>query len=211
MTSERVGALTPDARLYEVNRRSSAYIRWVQQSLNRIMGSGLVTDGVMGPHTRNAVRAFQGQRGLVADGVVGPRTEAALVAAGAASPPGSGGAPAGGPNLAVSTPLPTPGPGYYSYKPTSQQFGLAETIRALQHIGAGWERDHPQGPRIGIGDISKRGGGPMPGHASHQRGVDADIRPARSDGHETAVSYQSAAYSRALTQELVNLIRGNGV
>src|SRR5713226_4583617 len=98
-------AATPidEAPLYEVDRRSPAYIRWVQESLNRIIGSGLVTDGVMGPHTRNAARAFQGQRGLVADGVVGPRTEAALVAAGASPPPGAGSSPTpSGPSAAAA-------------------------------------------------------------------------------------------------------------
>jgi peptidoglycan hydrolase-like protein with peptidoglycan-binding domain len=86
--------LESDARLGEMDRRSPAYVRWVQQSLNRLGGAGLAVDGALGPRTRDAVRAFQGRRGLAADGVVGPRTEAALIAAGASSPPG---APAPGP------------------------------------------------------------------------------------------------------------------
>ena len=65
------------------NRRSPAYIRWVQSSLNRVMKAGLTADGRFGPRTRQALRAFQQQKGLVAGGVVGPATERALVAAGA--------------------------------------------------------------------------------------------------------------------------------
>ena len=65
------------------NRRSPAYIRWVQSSLNRVMKAGLTADGRVGPRTRQALRAFQQQKGLVAGGVVGPATERALVAAGA--------------------------------------------------------------------------------------------------------------------------------
>ena len=77
--------------LGEVDRRSRAYIRWVQQSLNHLQNAGLAVDGIAGPLTRNAVRAFQGRAGLVQDGVVGPLTEAALIAAGAPAPPQSGG------------------------------------------------------------------------------------------------------------------------
>ena len=73
----------------EVNRSSRLYIRWVQQSLNKILGLRLADDGIMGPLTRSAVR-FQ-QKYTAIDGV-GP--ERALIAAGAgtrpaARPPGS--------------------------------------------------------------------------------------------------------------------------
>ena len=91
-----------------VDRRSQAYVRWVQRSLNQILGSQLAVDGIMGPKTRGAVRTFQAQRGLAVDGVVGPKTEAALVAAGAEPPPSTGTTPApspasGGPACSVRT------------------------------------------------------------------------------------------------------------
>ena len=35
-------------------------------------------DGIMGPKTKKAVKAFQGSRGLKADGVAGPQTQEAL-------------------------------------------------------------------------------------------------------------------------------------
>src|SRR5687767_1122067 len=73
----------------EVSRSSGDYVRWVQESLNRIEGTRLVVDGISGAMTRSAVRAFQSKRGLAADGVVGPLTEAALIQAGASQPPGS--------------------------------------------------------------------------------------------------------------------------
>lgn len=77
----------------EVSRTSPDYIRWVQQSLNQVMGMQLDVDGVDGPKTRCAVRSFQQKRGLTADGIVGAVTEAALMAAGAPPPPGAGAAP----------------------------------------------------------------------------------------------------------------------
>jgi hypothetical protein len=79
----------------EVNRNTAEYVRWIQQSLNRILGTQLVVDGLFGPLTRGAVIRFQQQRGLLVDGIVGPQTESALIAAGAGSPPGGvyGGVP----------------------------------------------------------------------------------------------------------------------
>ena len=71
----------------EVSRSSPAYVKWYQTALNQINESGLSVDGVAGPATARAVRAFQAQRGLGVDGVVGPQTEKALVGAGASSPP----------------------------------------------------------------------------------------------------------------------------
>ena len=67
--------------------KDSAYLRWVQASLNRLINAGLTADGIMGPLTRAAVRKFQALYDLMIDGKVGPQTEAALVAAGAGPPP----------------------------------------------------------------------------------------------------------------------------
>jgi phosphatidylserine/phosphatidylglycerophosphate/cardiolipin synthase-like enzyme/outer membrane protein OmpA-like peptidoglycan-associated protein len=64
-------------------------VRWIQNSLNRILGLRLPADGMAGPATRSAIRAFQRKRGLPADGVAGPMTAAAMVAAGASFPPGT--------------------------------------------------------------------------------------------------------------------------
>ena len=69
------------------NRSSRDHIRWVQQSLNQILGLKLSTDGLMGTQTRSAIRSFQQKNGLTADGIAGPKTEAAIKAA-------LGGAPA---------------------------------------------------------------------------------------------------------------------
>lgn len=75
------------------SQRSRDYIRWVQHSLNRIMGLRLVEDGVLGPKTRNAIRAFQRRKRLRVDGTVGSHTERALLAAGAVPPDKSGTVP----------------------------------------------------------------------------------------------------------------------
>lgn len=72
----------------EINRSSSDYVRWIQSSLNNILGLNSAVDGIIGPQTRSAIRSFQQKNGLVVDGIVGPKTEAALISAGALPPPG---------------------------------------------------------------------------------------------------------------------------
>ena len=69
------------------DQASSEYVRWVQNTLNHIMGLQLPVDGVMRVDTRSAIRSFQKQQGLSPDGIVGPDTERALIEAGASQPP----------------------------------------------------------------------------------------------------------------------------
>ena len=52
---------------------------WLQNSLNRLGANPkLDLDGIVGPATRNAVRAFQLAAGIGVDGLVGPETFAAI-------------------------------------------------------------------------------------------------------------------------------------
>jgi murein endopeptidase len=117
------------------------------------------------------------------------------------------------PHPEVKVQLPAEGLGFYSYKMTlrHKQYGIAETIAALLNVGMQWALKYPSGPRIGIGEISLQGGGCIAGHASHQMGVDIDIALPRNDGREEHTVVGAAAYSRTKTQELVDLLHGNGV
>lgn len=126
------------------------------------------------------------------------------------APPPAPASAASGPYPQVSVHL-NGGLGLHGYGRPERRFGHALAVLALITTGVNWFSRHQQGPRIGIGDISKLGGGLLPPHKSHQKGVDVDIRLMRNDGGEARTTYQSQTYSRSLTQELVNLILNNGV
>ena len=64
-----------------------AYVRWVQRSLNQVLGAGLIENGFTDGKTLSAIRHFQTRSGLKPDGLVGPITRQALLAAGASQPP----------------------------------------------------------------------------------------------------------------------------
>ncbi len=50
----------------------------LQKKLSVVGFEPSAVDGIFGPKTEAAVRAYQGSRGLVVDGIVGPRTWGAL-------------------------------------------------------------------------------------------------------------------------------------
>lgn len=72
------GAQPPGGAIVSVRRGATGEaVRALQQAL-AARGHALAVDGVFGPRTEQAVRAFQAASGLVADGIVGPSTRAAL-------------------------------------------------------------------------------------------------------------------------------------
>jgi hypothetical protein len=66
--------------------QDAEFTRWVQDALNRALGTRLPVSGVMDHATRRAVRYFQSQRGVPASGFVGPDTEAELEGGAATAP-----------------------------------------------------------------------------------------------------------------------------
>ena len=107
----------------------------------------------------------------------------------------------------IDIPLPESGVGFVTNNRGANgefQFGQQSTIDACFAVGAAWNASHPQHP-FSIGQISKRGGGPMPPHQSHRLGVDVDVRPMRTDGQNLGVTIDNAVYDRAATTTLIRL------
>src|SRR3954463_15383683 len=76
ITSTVVAPVAPAAAQTLRRGGEGAPVGAVQQAL------GVPADGVFGPQTRRAVRAFQAAHGLEVDGIVGPVTSAALFGGG---------------------------------------------------------------------------------------------------------------------------------
>ncbi|MCA8921227.1 MAG: penicillin-insensitive murein endopeptidase [Planctomycetes bacterium] len=95
------------------------------------------------------------------------------------------------------------GPGFASYAAESGRWGTPRMVYGLERIGRRWQGGGR--PVMRVGDISLAGGGPMPGHASHQLGVDVDVSPVRNDGRALPVTIFESSYSRALTRRLLGL------
>lgn len=112
--------------------------------------------------------------------------------------------------------LPDEGPGFYTYDPYTQEppnrserrNGTAMLVRELIDLGKWWQRTYPGEPRLGIGDLSHHGGGSFELHASHENGLDVDIRLPRADGREARVGPET--YDRGLTQAVVDRLVARG-
>ena len=107
----------------------------------------------------------------------------------------------------IDTLLPESGTGFVTNNrgPAGKnQFGQQSSIDAALAVGASWNVAHADRP-FSIGQISRRGGGPMPPHKSHRLGVDIDVRPMRTDGLNQGVTITDGKYDRAMTTELIDL------
>ncbi len=63
----------------------------------------------------------------------------------------------------------------YAIKRPYLAFGTKNTISLIQQAIDNYHRRANGGPLVRVGDISQKGGGPLKGHVSHQRGVDVDV------------------------------------
>ena len=77
--------------------------------------------------------------------------------------------------IAGAVELPAEGPGFQTIRQSRSSFwGYPGTVGAVETLAA--EASRAGLPPLYIGDLSRPGGGPIPGgHASHQLGLDADI------------------------------------
>jgi LysM repeat protein len=112
----------------------------------------------------------------------------------------------GKPSKGVNTQLPATGVGYVSYYSAARKYGTASTVEKIQNIAKEWNKRHPNLP-VQIGDMSKKGGGDISGHASHEKGVDVDMRPFRKDGTQGPVTINQKNYDAKTTREFVKMVK----
>jgi LysM repeat protein len=81
---------------------------------------------------------------------------------------------------------------HYHVKWQAAAWGTSRTIRAIQSAVSDYKRRMPGGPKVHIGDISKRAGGKFPPHLSHQHGRDVDIGYVLTGKHRDETRFKSA-------------------
>jgi Penicillin-insensitive murein endopeptidase len=113
--------------------------------------------------------------------------------------------------------LPLSGPDHFTWDPVRRLapnrpwrlWGAYGVVRQTLKVVREYRAAHPGAPRVGIGDLSRpRGGdfGPrygLPGHASHQSGLDVDFYYPRRDRSERAPD-SAREINRRLSQDLVD-------
>lgn len=146
-------------------RECNEQIRWVQDSLNRILSLNLPVDGVMNVETRSAVRSFQQRQGLPVTGIVGPDIQQALLAA-IRSPGGANGGSAAidaSGDDAASGQGATGGDG--QDQPADEMFefapGVGFGLPSEFGFGQGFESATPTRQPIDLGEIVICGGKPF--------------------------------------------------
>jgi hypothetical protein len=112
--------------------------------------------------------------------------------------------------LADGVLLPREGVRFFTWDPVrwtspndeSRRWGTDRLVRTILDVLEGYAEANPDAPRVGIGDLSRPGGGSFDarygivgefgpgsgtqGHVSHQNGLDADVYYPRRDGAERA-------------------------
>ena len=166
-------------------------VRAVQRLLNAKRNAGLAVDGIFGSGTRAAVQSFQQDVSISADGVVGPVSWE---------------------NMVWHYEQPSIGSTYglCGYYPSSARWGTASAIGAIERAGTLFKSQNAG--RIAIGDISLEHGGDISGHASHEVGLDVDLRPIRKDDNQcnTGTQWNYSSYDAAKTRELVLDLHASG-
>src|SRR4051794_21555950 len=92
-----------------------------------------------------------------------------------------------------------------------RRWGTQKLVDTVEDISIDYGVRFPIGPRLVVGDLSRRHGGPFGpefggvGHASHQNGLDVDIYYPRRDGQEIAPEDETQI-ARRRSQWLVNRV-----
>ena len=181
------GALVPTIRSGDNN----AAVKALQVELNAKRRLTLPVDGVFSTAVRDAVVAFQSHAGIGADGIVGPVTWR---------------------NLAWHYDYPDFSANLCDQDPdgngTAANWATSAAAAQLEQAARSFASTS-QG-KVPYGDAGFEHGGDIPGHGSHEVGLDIDIWPIRTDSAQCTagrITWQSPTYDRAATRQLVQAIR----
>ena len=119
--------------------------------------------------------------------------------------------------LADGVQVPVTGPDHFTWDPVRRRapnrawrlWGAYGVVRQTLKVVREYRAAHAGAPRVGIGDLSRPHGGDfgprygLPGHASHQNGLDVDVYYPRRDRSERAPD-NASELNRRLSQDLVD-------
>jgi Penicillin-insensitive murein endopeptidase len=119
--------------------------------------------------------------------------------------------------LTDGTQLPLEGPDWVTWNPVEdvvpnrphRLYGHERTIRTVVSVIVAYRAANPDAPRVVVGDISFRNGGPMEAHVSHQNGLDVDIYYPRVDRRLRAPRARRQI-DRELAQDLLDRFVAEG-
>ena len=125
------------------------------------------------------------------------------------------GRPYGG-RLRNGVQFPAEGPTWFTWDPVLRRspdrpwrrYGTDALVRTILRVLREYRAEHPDAPRVGIGDLSRPRGGAFGrvygglGHASHQNGLDVDVYYPRKDGLEKE-PLRPSQVDMELSQDLV--------
>jgi hypothetical protein len=120
-------------------------------------------------------------------------------------------------SLSDGTQLPVEGPDWVTWNPVDDRrpnlpgrlFGTESTIRRIVEVITAYRSAHPDAPRVLVGDISLRHGGPIDEHRSHQNGLDVDVYYPRRDAALRA-PVTTDQVDRELAQDLLDRFVASG-
>lgn len=164
-------------------------VRVLQRQLIEKLGAKVPVDGIYGTATRAAVIAFQKHMGLTANGIVGLQTWRWLL--------------------------------WHYERPSFNQTTLCDYSvgNGPANWGVGSAIGQLEGAasivatggygRVAVGDVGFEHGGDIPGHISHEVGLDVDVRPMRKDERQCSwgTNWRYSTYDRTATRALIRAIR----
>lgn len=104
-------------------------------------------------------------------------------------------------------------PGVVETFDSVRSYGMPQMMQVIEDVGARLAAIHPQADALVVGDISALGGGPLEGHVTHDRGVDADLGLFRQGGFQPNggfVDLAPAELDLALSWDLIRLLLDTG-
>lgn len=164
-------------------------VKVLQRQLNAKRQAGLEVDGDFDVATRKALNAFRSHVGMPRTGKVGPLTWRRLIAHFEL------------PRFKVNNLCD------YSVGNGAANWGTSAAIGQLEAAASAFQgKGHG---RVSVGDVSREHGGDIPLHATHEVGLDVDIRLIRDAGDQCrwGTNRLWSTYDRSATRQLIKAIR----